>query len=304
MYLLFALLIPILILLLIVGHHRKKKNIQRVESMCTDDKRILLNELLAPFGYYYILGQDIFTTRIDAWQREFGYGLLYDKAALHMNMVFDSLPVYFNYHERTWLFEFWKGQYGINTGCEMGLYHADRILETDELATTIFRSMGDNDMVKMSFTLYKNTEPMARLNRLHWWLTAFRVGCFSQPGELSMNVSVTFPNSEMARAFAAGLLDAGIPSEDICCHCSTISFIFDHTDAHPGLLRRLRLRLAQMSNRFWCKAYLFITRPFHTSLDRILYLYYYLPFAFRKTLRIRKYKGRKTIFHPNHSGRR
>ena len=65
--------------------------------MCTEEKRLLLNELIEPLGYYYIFGQDLFTTRIDAWQRDFGYSALYDKAAVHLNMIFDSLPVYFNY---------------------------------------------------------------------------------------------------------------------------------------------------------------------------------------------------------------
>lgn len=304
MYLFFTILIPLLILLLLVGQHRKKKNIRRICNMCTEDKRALLNELLVPLGYYYIADQDLFTSRIDAWQRDFGYGALYDKAALHLRMVFDSLPVYFNYRGKTWLLEVWKGQYGINTGCEMGLYYADRILDADERGTTLFQSVSDADMVKMSFTLFKENEPIAHLNRLHWWLTAFRMGCFSQPDDLCMNVSVTFPNGEMARAFAEGLVSAGIHPHDVCRHCATVSFAFVDTESHPGLLRRIRIRLAQASNRFWCRAYLFVTRPFTRSLDKILYLYYYIPFVFRRILRIRKYKRRKINPHSKCSTRR
>lgn len=293
MYLFFAILIPVFLLLILLGYWRKRKNIQRVRNMCPDDKNALINNLIEPFGYYYISSQDLFTTRMDAWQRDFGYCTLYDRAALHFHMVFDCLPIYFNYRGRTWLFELWKGQYGINTGCEMGLYYADRILEEDELTTTLFTSVGDEDMVKMSFTLYRNGEDIAHLSHKHWWLTAFRMGCFTQPADLSMRATITFPTTEMARAFVNGLLEAGYPQRNICFQCSTVTFSFLQPDTQNSFLRRLRIRLAQASNRFWCKIYLYITRPFHLSIDRLLYLYYYLPFAFRRMLRIRRYKSLK-----------
>lgn len=294
MYLFFTILIPIFLLLLLLGYCRKRKNIQRVQYMCPEDKYSLINNLIEPFGYYYISSQDLFTTRTDAWQRDFGYGTLYDKAAPHFHLIFDCLPIYFNYRGRTWLFELWKGQYGINTGCEMGLYYADRILEEDELTTTLFTSVADEDMVKMSFTLYRNGEDIAHLSHKHWWLTAFRMGCFTQPADLSMRATVTFPTTEMARAFASSLREAGFLQGSIYCQCSTVSFSFLQSTAPNGFLRRLRIRLAQISNRFWCKIYLFITSPFHLSIDRLLYLYYYLPFAFRRMLRIRRYKNSKT----------
>lgn len=294
MYLFFAISIPILLLFILLGYWRKRKNIQKVRNMCMDDKYTLMNELIKPLGYYYIASQDLFTTRIDAWQREFGYCTLYDNAAPHLHMVFDSLPIYFNYQGRTWLFEFWKGQYGINTGCEMGLYYADRILETDELDSTLFQCVDDENMVKMSFTLYRDGEDIAHLRQRHWWLTAFQMGCFSKPTDLVMRITVNFPTTEMASAFVGGLLKGGLTSAEICCQCSTVSFSFRQSLTQNNLLRRLRIRLAQLSNCFLCKVYLFITRPFRLSIDRLLYLYYYLPFAFRRMLRIRRYKRSKT----------
>lgn len=149
-------------------------------------------------------------------------------------------------------------------------------------------------MVKMSFTLYRNGEDIAHLSHRHWWLTAFRMGCFTQPGDLSMRATVTFPTTEMARAFANGLLEAGYPQRNICFQCSTVTFSFLQSGTQNSFLLRLRIRLAQASNRFWCKVYLFITRPFSLSIDRLLYLYYYLPFAFRRMLRIRRYKNTRT----------
>ena len=39
-------------------------------------------------------------------------------------MIIDAYPVYFDYQDKTWMIEFWRGQYGINTGAEIGVYHA------------------------------------------------------------------------------------------------------------------------------------------------------------------------------------
>lgn len=293
MYIFLSIFIPIIITITLINHYRKKKNIKKINAMCTEDKKILLNELISPFGYHYIPSQDIFSSRMDAWQREFGYGTVYDRAAVHLNMVFDCLPVYFNYQGKTWLLELWKGQYGINTGCEIGLYRADSVIEPDQLNLTIFQSVPDTDMIKMSFVFSKNTIPLAHLTRPHWWLTAFRVGCFSQPRELAMYTTLTFPHPEMARAFADALVKTTSYSEEIYLRYNTVSFLFEHGTEAPGFLRRMRIRKAQFSNRLWCRAYLFTTRPFQSSLDKILYLYFYLPFAFRRMLRLRKIKKRK-----------
>ena len=300
----YALLTALLltVLLFCLNHRRKRKKIQKVCSMCMDEKCKLLNELLEPFGYNYILSQDICSSEIDCWQREMGYCRFYDEAASHFGMVFDSLPVYFNYQGRTWLLEFFKGQYGINTGCEIGLYRADRILSETERAATLFQAVDDREILKMSAVLFRNDHRIAYLTRRHWWLTIFCPGCFTHPRDLSMCASVTFSSPEMTCAFVEGLRAAGYPPKDICRQCNTVTFTFassSHASCSRSsssqtcrFLHRLRIRLVLWMNRFWCNAYLFVTRPFSLTVDRILYLYYYLPFAFRRMLRIRRFSKR------------
>lgn len=290
MYLFFGILFLVLLFFFCIGHWRKKKIIKKICSMCMEEKCRILNDIIAPFGYSYVLSQDIFTSRIDAWQRDFGYCTLYDKAASHFSMIFDCLPVYFNYQGRTWLIEFWKGQYGINTGCEIGVYYADRILREDELHHTLFQCADNENMLKLCFTLKKKDKLLADLCAKHWWLTAFRMGCFSNPSDLSLEAAISFKSSEMADAFFNGLIHAGYCRENIRICCNTVRFTFDQCDKSCNVFQKIRICLAQWSNRFWCKVYLFVTRPFCLSIDRLLYLYYYLPFAFRKMLRIRKYK--------------
>lgn len=290
MYLCFGIFFLVVLFFFCINHWRRKKIIRKVCGMCMNEKCELLDELLSPFGYAYVPSQDIFTSRVDAWQRDLGYCAFYDKAAARLNMVFDSLPVYFDYQGRTWLIEFWKGQYGINTGGEIGVYCADRILEEKELKRTLFRSVSDEEMPRLSFSLYRKEQTLAKLCARHWWLTAFKAGCFSSPADLCLHACVTFPSSCMAKAFASGLMDAGYDYCDICIRCQTVSFTFDRCTPVHGIFHKLRIWIAQCLNRFWCMVYRFVTRPFCLSVDRILYLYYYLPAAFRKTFRIRKYK--------------
>lgn len=296
MYLFFSIFFLIVLFCFCLNHRRKKKIIKKICSLCTNEKCSILNELIQPFGYSYLLSQDLFSSRTDAWQREFGYCTLYDRAAAGFHMIFDSLPIYFNYEGKTWLIELWKGQYGINTGCEIGVYYADRILTQKELKHTLFNAVTDRDMPGLSFTLTRGNEKIAHLHERHWWLTAFSPGCFSSPSVLSMNAALTFPDMEMTAAFIDGLTNAGYARKDLCVCCNTVTFCFDTTDKYPCIFRRLRIALAQLSNRFWCRVYLIVSRPFCLSLDRVLYLYYYLPFAFRRMLcirRYRKYRGKR-----------
>lgn len=275
---------------------RRKKIRQKVCSMRMAQKCSTLNNLLEPFGYSYSSSQDVLTSRIDAWQGEFGYSSFYDDAASHFGMIIDSLPIYFNYDGKTWLIELWKGQYGINTGCEIGIYRADRILCESELDNTLFKSVGVEEMPELSFILYNsesNTE-IARMCEQHWWLTAFKPGLFNNPSKLSLWSCITLRSHSMAAAFFNALIREGYKSNEINFYRNTVSFTFEHPFACT-CHNSFRIRAAQYLNKLLCRLFLFITRPFDFSADRLLYLYYHLPFIFRRILDIRKNIKHKKI---------
>lgn len=95
--------------------------------MGEEERAAQLSVLTKPFGFVCKPEEEILVSTEDAWQRKYGYEALYDALAPHFNMIFDYYPVYFDYQGKTWLIEFWKGQYGINTGAEAGIYHANRL---------------------------------------------------------------------------------------------------------------------------------------------------------------------------------
>mgnify|MGYP001147717408 FL=1 len=150
MYVLFGIFICIGILCSILNIYRRRQIICKILKMTFCEKLCILNELLEPFGFFYLPDQDIITSAQNAWQRNFGYHALFDKSASRLSMVFDCEPIYFNYQDRTWMIEFWKGQYGINTGGEIGVYCADSILKPFEYAHTHFHSVSNEQMLNLS----------------------------------------------------------------------------------------------------------------------------------------------------------
>lgn len=146
--LLFAVLFCCLIFCL-----RRKRSIRKIRCMSSCQKTALLNEQLIKFGFVWLPSQEIISTTTDAWQRGFGYCALYDQTASLFNMVFDCEPVYFDYDGRTWLIELWKGQYGINTGGEIGIYRADRLVPPRETEQAHFESVPDSQMLPLTIEL-------------------------------------------------------------------------------------------------------------------------------------------------------
>ena len=146
-----------------------------------------LNEFLRPFGYAYDPEQDVFYTIVDAWQRQMGYTRMYDEAAALASMILDSEPVYFEYDNKRWMIEFWKGQYCMTTGFEVGIYYTDKREKSNEYFNwTLYDCADDEHMLNMEFTLTKNGKPIIERKEKHWWLAGFKLGEFSQPWELRL----------------------------------------------------------------------------------------------------------------------
>ena len=271
---------------------QRKKIICKINSMDCCAKCSFLNELVYPFGYDFHCDCGFFSSTVDAPQRQAGYSRLYDYMAPRFQMVFDSLPVYFDYRGRTWLIEFWKGQYGINTGAEIGIYHADHIIPESDYKHAWFSCAENNEMLDCSFRLCRDGDECVCSCGRHWWLTAFLVGSFSKPACLTMESCITFPGREMLAAFVDGLKRAGCSEDCMSVRGLTVCFVFHRDHQKYNCITRFWRRFSQWKNKCFCKLYLWVTRPFSCTEDRVLYLYFYLPMAFRKLLRLRRFHKR------------
>ena len=303
----FDIIIPSLFLLLFLItilflHFRKKSVIAKVNSLTTQEKATLLDTLADTIGYGYDSGQDLFVARKDAPQKIFGYTTFFDQSAPYFNMIFDYETIYFDHNARTWLIEMWKGQYGINTGCELGVYYADKIVSPEEYDTTHFQSVADKDMLFISLHLKRLSslkqifpEEIGRQQSHHWWMTMFKMGTYTKPENLFVNTAIRFKDYSMMYRFLNSF-EKALPQVPYHVDNLTVSFTFHKSRRKYTPFKRFVRQLALISCRIYCKLFNYITRPFESSGDKVLYLYYYLPFIIRLIFR-QKTRSKRSAFH-------
>ena len=180
----------------------------------------------AGFAYHY--EKEIFYSTKNAWQKNFGYTHTYDVFAPFFQMIIDTEPIKFYYNNKNWLITFWKGQYGIVTGAEIGVYCTDQKKVSKK---TLYFPVNNNEMLNIYLILYKNNKVIARINAKHWWLAIFKLGMFSNPKDLSMDINITFPNQHMLNSFLTAFQKLGYSSKDFTIIDNT--FCFKYIKPHP-----------------------------------------------------------------------
>lgn len=275
----------------IVLHFRKRVIIQKVNALSMDEKEEIVDNLGKPFGYGYEPRQDIFVTRQDAPQKLFGYTSIYDRFAAYFNMIFDYETIYFDYNNKTWLVEIWKGQYGINSGCELGIYYSDKIVPPEKYDSTLFKSVENNDSLLITLKLNRHLPQkdagyvnLGQIRNHHWWPTIFKMGTFSKPDQLFVNTSIRFKDHAMLYSFMKSFTQT-LPSTFYKINGLTLYFTFSKSFRDYSAFRKIVRRIALTSCHMFCKWFNFLTRPFSNSCDKLLYLYYYLPFLVRFLLK-------------------
>ncbi|MDE5717389.1 MAG: DUF4474 domain-containing protein, partial [Lachnospiraceae bacterium] len=89
-----------------------------------------------------------------------------------------------------------------------------------------------------------------------------------------------------------GMKRIGCPENCRSVRGLSVCFVFRKDTAKYNLITRFWRSFSQWKNRIFCKLYLWVTRPFSCTEDRVLYLYYYLPSAFRRLLRLHRFNKR------------
>jgi hypothetical protein len=261
-----------------------------------DDK---LEEIIEAAGYSYDENQDIFYSNMNAWQRDMGYCRLYDEGSALFGMIIDCEPIYFEYKGRRWLIEFWKGQYDLPTGAEIGVYSTDKpdIDIPDVFKGPFFHSVGDEDALDMSFTLWKKGKKLFTREGKHWWLTGFKLGLFSEPYELQLELSITLKDEEMLKAFVKGLKKAGYSDGEMTIEDYTISLIYDkpHT-VQPATRTPEGDLIIQWKNKLLCEKYNEITKHYDNFPDQVKAIYNEAPELYEKIINIDKTKRLFTRF--------
>ncbi len=163
-------------------------------------------EVLALAGYEYDAGQDIFYTHLNPWQRHFGFTDLYDQAAPITNMWYLTLKADFLYDDLLWRLQWWKGQYGVLEGAELGVY-----TKSPYDNSGFYKCAEDEQLLKMVLDYYHSWEDYKSGNRLftraeqeHWWLTGFKFGVVN-PKKCVVRATLYAYDDEMADGIEAAL---------------------------------------------------------------------------------------------------
>lgn len=168
-----------------------------------------LQEALTAAGYAYDEEQQVYYSTLTPWQRHFGFGDIYDDAAAYASMKYTTLKADFEYNGLLWRLQWWKGQYGILEGAELGVYtkHPDSTSDFYDCAE-------DDQLLDMSFEYYRTSKDFRNNKRLfyreeqaHWWLTGFKVGAVANGNSSASVVVATLKayDEDMADGIESGL---------------------------------------------------------------------------------------------------
>lgn len=222
-------------------------------GVSADVKQLMEKRPIA--GFAYEPKQDIFYSDMNAWQRDFGYCQLYDEAAAAMNMIIDCEPAYFEYGGKKWLIEFWKGQYGITTGCEVGVYTTTRpnLNIPGVFNGTLYDTAAPADMLPISYSLMKNGRELFRRQGRHWWLTGFKLGELSEPSELTARISIGLKDRNMLTTFLAAMKRMGYTDRDLNISGNTVSFVYaEPRSRQPYTRTKAMMSFIQKKNKYLC----------------------------------------------------
>ena len=264
---------------------RAERARKKVMEASDEEKLADLNKLIEPCGFLYDMCQDIFYSSRNPWQRKMGYGKIYDRMAPSMNMIIDCEPICFPYDDREWMIELWKGQYGITSGAEIGVY----IKKND-----FYQSVSDDEMLKMRFSLFHNNHMMMQRKDRHWWLTGFKLGEYSRRRDLIMEAEIIFPTVEMKDAFVGACRKLGYRRENLKYSYRSVWICFEKPKSkQPGKWLWLYKKYIQGVNRRNCRRFNWYTRYFDRTIDKVAYLRYAFPLLYHIIVKITWTKRKK-----------
>ncbi|HZK22107.1 MAG TPA: DUF4474 domain-containing protein [Oscillospiraceae bacterium] len=171
------------------------------DALFAEEDANTAGKILTFAGFQYDPVQGIYYSHLNPLQRKFGFNPLYDAAAPFTGMIYYTRRVFFQYDEKDWMIQVWKGQYGITVGAEIGVYNksSDRDFEHYDCA-------GDDDLVEMTMFVYKGKDLyFTRGPEEHWWLTGFKLLDATNISEISVQIIMKLKDKAMANAMEKGL---------------------------------------------------------------------------------------------------
>jgi len=232
-----------------------------------------VNSILEETGFAYKRDGDYFYSEKNCWQRDFGYCRLYDELCPVFGMILDAEPVEFSYGGNRWLIKFWKGQYGITTGAEIGLYRSgSEDINSPRFRGTFYEAVPDDEMMELSFSLKKHGRVILRRSDRHFWLTGFLPGEFSEPRSLTLDAKIVFPCEDMAEVFAEALKGLGYTEREYSRAGAAVRIRYRKPHGRRNFWEKARDQAVQLVNYGNCRLYRAVTAPYTDTMDALEHL--------------------------------
>ena len=160
-------------------------------------------EGLVGLGFDFSLPEMMVYATINAWMRDYGFCLMYDVAAGIMPMWnYITRRFKFDYADREWMIQIWKGNYLITNGGEVGVYNRDK-----GSFGSYYNCAGDEDLMEMSLEIWRGDKLLVYQEpQMHWWINGFNMSDKMYiPQSLTMKFSIVMMDEEMLNAFCKAI---------------------------------------------------------------------------------------------------
>ena len=180
-----------------------------------DEKKDLSETGIA--GYLFDSKEKCFYTASDPWQRIVGYNELFDIFSEVAFIDFDTVRFKFDYKNKNWMIQIWKGQYGLLFyGAEIGVYNKPM-----DRKVAHYDSVNDNDRLQMSMDFYEYekgflskgewVKKFSRPYDYYWWCTGFIPGNRDNKFDrLRVDTRITAKDYDMLSALTKAIEKQGI----------------------------------------------------------------------------------------------
>ena len=113
----------------------------------------------------------------------------------------------------------------------------------------------------------------------HWWLTIFKMGLYTKPQDLLVNISIRFKDRYMLYNFLYGF-EKTLPYVPYRLNNLAVHFTFFNSNRSYSLFKRIVRYIALSFCHLYCIFFNHLTRAFENTGDKLLYLYFLAHFLF------------------------
>ena len=263
-----------LIFILVIGAFifvRVRKQRNPFLKIDQSQKAANLDDEFASRGFFYSSKDEAFYTIKDAPQSKFGNCQLYDDTMPLIGMIVDCEPIQFDFGNRHWLIEFWKGQYCMASGCQIGTYSTlNDSIKVPGFHGCFYEFPDNKECCCITYTLKKKNKTLLSYTSKECFSAGLKVGEFSNPSSLSLKVKITFSDKKMLPPFIEGLKAAGYSGNEYHTFFNkvTVHFTKPHT-TQPASRTRVQEAIIQQGNRYDCNKYTQLTSNCSHTRDKL-----------------------------------